>query len=208
MSTDPLEKVATYAESPQEDSPWAYFAAAQQALSQGDTNNAIRELRTVVGTEGLESRIHLQAWHCLRTLGEVPPPDVAREIRGVVVEGGLKGGADVVAAYADRSARYYLAVGGGVMLDKPDVEVTQLVDNLLAAGQVVVDNTDPWDGAPPPAPPKGIVLINMLTFGGVHARQDEFARMESHPLDGPVLRAATALMIALGAKIAAAADQP
>jgi hypothetical protein len=209
LSTDPLEQVATrYAESPQEDSPWAYFAAAQQALSQGDENTAIRELRTVVETVGLESRTFLQAWHCLRTLGEAPTLDVARQIRGVVVESGLKRGADVVAAYADHSARYFLAVGGGVISNDPeDREVAPLVDDLLAAGQVVVDDTDPLDEAPPPAPPEGTVLINLLTFGGLHARQDEFARMDSLPLDGPVLRAATALMTALVAKAAAAADQ-
>ena len=71
--------------------PWSHFAAAQQALSKGDKIGAIQELRRVEEMEGLETRLYLQAWHCLRTLGELPPETIAREVKGVVVEVGLDG---------------------------------------------------------------------------------------------------------------------
>ena len=85
-----LGEVASRATSPSDD-PWSHFAAAQQALSKGDKIGAIQELRRVEEMEGLETRLYLQAWHCLRTLGELPPETIAREVKGVVVEVGLDG---------------------------------------------------------------------------------------------------------------------
>lgn len=51
--------------------------------------------------EGLEARVYLQAWHSPRELDEPTPPDMAWTIQGVVVEVGLKGGLEMVAAYSD-----------------------------------------------------------------------------------------------------------
>jgi hypothetical protein len=75
-----LGEVASRATSPSDD-PWSHFAAAQQALSQGDKIGAIQELRRVEEMEGLETHLYLQAWHCLRTLGELPPETIAREVK-------------------------------------------------------------------------------------------------------------------------------
>ncbi|SRR6266508_2101224 len=120
--------------------------------------------------EGLEARLHLQAWHCLRTLGELPPERIAREVKGVVVEVGLEGGADLLAAYSDHTARYWnFRAGTGIIWDVPgDTEVASLVDALLQAGEAVVNDTGPWDGVRPPVPPKGKARINVLTLGGLH----------------------------------------
>jgi hypothetical protein len=83
---EPLEKAATYAEKSSSASPWSYFASAQQTLKQGEKSRAIDELRKILEIKGLESRVYLQAWHCLRMLGEFPPAEVATKIQGVVVE--------------------------------------------------------------------------------------------------------------------------
>ncbi len=66
---------------------------------------------------GLESRHYLQAWHFLRAAGIQPPEQWAQFVLGVVVEVGMPGGADLVAAYADGSARFYSHAGGGVVWD-------------------------------------------------------------------------------------------
>lgn len=93
----PLEKMTTYSHSL---SPCPHFPAAHQALRNGDHHAAIQHLQKVVHMEELEARAYLQAWHSLRELGEQAPPDMARTIHGVVVEVGLKGGLDMVAAYS------------------------------------------------------------------------------------------------------------
>jgi hypothetical protein len=77
------------------------LCGCSQALRNGDHHAAIQHLQQVVHLEELEARVYLQAWHSLRELGEQAPPDMARTIHGVVVEVGLKGGLDMVAAYSD-----------------------------------------------------------------------------------------------------------
>lgn len=84
-----LEGIARRAASSSDD-VWSHFAAAQQALREGDKIGAIQEIRRVEEMESLEARLHLQAWHCLRTLGEPPPESIARDVKGVVVEANMK----------------------------------------------------------------------------------------------------------------------
>jgi hypothetical protein len=109
----------------------------------GDHDAVVQQLQRVVHMEGLEACAYLQAWHSLRELGEQAPPDVARTIHGIVVEVGMKGGLDMVAAYSDHRARYHNYGAGGVVweLGRGDAEIDQLVDQMLQTGQVIVDNS-------------------------------------------------------------------
>jgi hypothetical protein len=150
FADESLEDVASRATSTSDDI-WSHFAAAQQALREGDKIGAIQAIRRVEEMEGQEARLHLQAWHCLRMLGEPPPESIAREVKGVVVEVGLGGGVDLVAAYADHTARYWnFRAGTGIIWDAPeDTEMASLIDALLQAGEAIVENTGPLDGARP-----------------------------------------------------------
>jgi hypothetical protein len=203
-----LEVVASRAPSSSDD-VWSHFAAAQRALREDDKIGAIREIRQVEEMEGLEARLHLQAWHCLRTLGEVPPERIARDVKGVVVEYALRGSVDLVAAYAGHTARYWnFRAGTGIMWDVPgDTEMASLIDALLRAGEAIVSNTGPWDGARPPVPWRGRARINVLTLGGLHFGEDEFDELAKHPLGGPAINAALALMLALMEKNKASREQ-
>jgi hypothetical protein len=188
----PLEKVATVSHTLP---PWSHFAAAHGALLNGDQDAAIQQLQQVVHMEGLEARVYLQAWHSLRELGEQAPPDMARIIYGVVVEVGLKGGLDLVAAYSDHSARYYNYSGAAIVWDqRGDVEIDQLVELMLQAGQVVVGNSGPWRGAYPSAPPDGRGRINLLTPGGLHFGEGNLDQMSKDPAGGRILNLALTLM--------------
>lgn len=195
-----LEQVATYAQGPAKDTPWSYFAAADQKSKQGDKKGAIAELRHVLAVDGLESRLYLQAWHCLRGLGERPVDNEAGAVKGAVVEAALDNGLDLVAAYADHTARYFNYSGAGVIWDSPDPEIDQLIDNLLNVGQNIVNQIGLWDGPRPPAPPRGAVRITLLTFGGLYFGQGEFDTITQDQLGGPVVQAASELMQALIAK--------
>jgi len=204
FADESLPEAARHGEGPTASEPWSHLAAAQQAASQGDQTTAIRELQKVLGTDGLESRVYLQTWHCLRALGVSPPPETARKVQGVVVEVALDGGLDLVAAYADHSARYFNYAGGGVIWEGADAEISKVIDALLANGQSIVDRIGLWDGARPPAPPTGSVRINLLTFGGLYFGQGEFDALARDPLGGPAIGGAFALMQALIAKQTAA----
>jgi len=201
---EPLEKVATYAKGSNDALPWSHFAAAQQILQQGDKSRAADELRKALEIKGLESRVYLQAWHCLRTLGNFPPADIATQIKGVVVEAAFDQGLDLVAAYSDHSARYFNFSGAGVVWDISDPEIDKIIDGLLAAGQGIISQIGLWDKPRPPAPPKGFVRINLLTYGGLYFGQGDFEVMAKDQLGSPALNGAFALMQALMARQAAA----
>jgi hypothetical protein len=208
FADESLEDVASRATSTSDDI-WSHFAAAQQALREGDKIGAIQAIRRVEEMEGQEARLHLQAWHCLRMLGEPPPESIAREVKGVVVEVGLRGGVDLVAAYADHTARYWnFRAGTGIIWDAPeDTEMASLIDALLRAVEAIVENTGPLDGARPPLPWRGRARINVLTLGGLHFGEDEFDELAKHPLGGPAIKAALALMLALMEKDRARREQ-
>jgi hypothetical protein len=200
---EPLEKMASYAQGLSGENPWAYFAAASQRQAAGDSPGAITALKKILPMRELEVRLYLQAWHGLRALGQFPPMDQAREIQGVVVEVALDRGLDIIAAYADGSARYFNYSGAAIVWDTQDADIDRLVTELLSVGQSLVEVSEPWDGPRPSAPPIGMVRINALTFGGLHFGQGSFQTVSQDGLGGLALRGAFDLMQALIAKVKA-----
>ena len=177
--------------------PWADFARAHRAQEAGDADAAREHLEAVLGTPGLESRHHLQAWHALRALGVQPPAERAKHLHGVVVEVHLPEGLDVLAAYEDGSARYLNHAGGATVWDRPDASMDARVEALLAAGRSVVAAIGPWEGARPPPPSKGHARLCFLTPSGLHFGQGPLDVLSREPLAAPVVAAATELMRAL-----------
>jgi hypothetical protein len=86
--------------------PWSNFVEANEALKRNDQAKAINLLRQIVDTEGLDTRVYLQAWHTLVNLGELPPEPSRGKVRGAVIENHMDQGLDIVAAFADHTARY------------------------------------------------------------------------------------------------------
>lgn len=199
----PLEKIAAYAQGLPEDNPWACFAIAARYSADGDLAAVDLALHKVLQMRSLEVRLYLQAWDCLRGMGKFPSAEEAREIQGVVIEVALERGLDIVATYADGSARYINYSGAAIVWDIHDADIDRMVDELLAVGQSIVDVTEVWDGLRPPAPPTGIVRISLLTFGGLHLVQGSFPAVSQDGLGGLALRSAFDLMQALIVKVQA-----
>jgi hypothetical protein len=200
---EPLVKIGAYAEGLPDDSPWAWFTIAAQRQDAGDAEGAIAALHRVLEIGGLEVRVYLQAWNCLRSLWQQPPQRLAGEIQGLVVEVALERGLDIVAVYADGSARYINYSGAAIVWDTQDADIDRMVAELLAVGQSFVDVSEPWDGPRPPAPEAGLVRINALTFGGLHLGQGSFKAVSQDGLGGLALRGAFDLMQTLVSKVKA-----
>ncbi|WP_210513666.1 hypothetical protein [Hymenobacter terricola] len=179
------------------DMPWALFAAAQEAYQRSDTATAIAALQQVLAAPNLESRQYLQAWQFLRLLGVAPPAAEAKRVLGVVLEVALPQGLDLVAAYADNSARYFNHSGAGVVWDGGHDLAGGPIQALLAAAQPVANAVGPWLEARRPAPPTGQARINMLTPSGLHFGQAPFETLFQDPMGGPVLARGQDLMQAL-----------
>ena len=180
--------------------PWSAFVAARAQIASGDGPAAVANWREVLEHPGLEPRHYLQAWHFLRQHGQLPPTGEAKQVLGVVVEVAMKQGLDLLAAYADHSARYYNYSGAGVVWDHPDTSLDAPIEQLLEASRVVVDLIGPWEQARPAPPPRGQARMAFLTPSGLHFGQGEMGALGQDPLGGRVLQLATVLMQALVAK--------
>lgn len=178
------------------DSPWACFAAANE-LAATDPRGAEQKLQQILAMSDVETRVWLQAWHCLRSLGAVPTDDVARQVHGIVVEVGMDEGVDALAAYNDRSARYFNYSGAAVIWDATTDEMTAFIDPLLEVARVVGAATEPWSGPHPPRPSAGQMLINILTPGGIHIGMGPMNAMQRDPMGAAVIQSALGLMEAL-----------
>jgi hypothetical protein len=183
-----------------ESEPWLSFAKARDHLSSGRTQDAIALFQRIVGMPDLESRHYLQAWHFLRQLGVQPNASVAKDVLGVVVEVALREGLDILAAYADGTARYVNHSGSAVVWDGPDNSLLQQIESVLGAGEVVVDRIGPWKEQRPPAPPTGQARVSVLTPSGLHFGQAQFGVIAGDPLGGMVISKATELVQSLIAK--------
>jgi hypothetical protein len=177
--------------------PWALFGAAQDARQAGDVPAAVSSLREVIATPGLESRHYLQAWQFLRELGIEAPAANAKQVLGVVLEVVLEGGLDLVAAYADNSARYFNYSGKAIVWEGGTDLAGGEIQALLAQAQPVAAAIGPWKEARPGVPPVGQVRINLLTPSGLHFGQGDFGVLFQDPMGGPILARGQALMQAL-----------
>ena len=142
----------------------------------------------------LESRHYLQAYHFLRALGVNAPPEKTKDVLGVVVEVGMQGGLDLVAAYADCHARYYNYSGAGVVWERPGDMLDGCILELLRVGGSVARKIGPWEGIRPPAPEAGHARINVLAPGGLYFAQGPLDSLSKDHPGGPVLAAAFELM--------------
>ena len=177
--------------------PWLSFISARDQLDSDNQESAKQTLQRILEMPDLESRHYLQAWHFLRELGESPSDGDAKRLYGVVVEVSLDEGLDIVAAYADHTARYLNYSGAAIIWERPDESLDQAIDSMLAAGRMVVAQIGPWEEPRPPAPPKGQVRINMLVPSGLHFGQAPFEALSGDPLGGPVISSAMQLMQSL-----------
>jgi hypothetical protein len=170
--------------------PWRVFVAARTQ----DAEKAVRLWREIVAAPDLESRHYLQAWHFLREHGEQPPDEIAKQVLGLVVEMRLKRGLDLLAVYADRSARYYNHAGGGIVVERAEGDLAELIDALLAAAADVVAQIGPSDEPRRGPPPKQHVRLSFLTPSGLHFGEGPVKALEQDPLGGLVIAGASVVM--------------
>lgn len=147
--------------------PWVLLAAAHVKLKMEEAAEAGRLLRAVTLISN-EARLRLWAWHNLRQLGKYPSPDLARQVLGVIIEVPFEDRQDVLAAYADGSARYINHQGGMIVWDRMDETITPLVMNVIREAQPVGAPQEDRLEEPVPADQ---VRLSVLTPGGIHVWQ-------------------------------------
>ena len=147
--------------------PWVLMTAAHVKLKMEEAAEAGRLLRAVTLISN-EARMRLWAWHNLRQLGKYPSPDLARQVLGVIIEVPYEERLDILAAYADGTARYINHQGGMIVWDRLDEAITPRVMNVIREAQPI--GAPQEDRLDDPVPPDE-VRMNVLTPGGIHVWQ-------------------------------------
>ncbi|MEP7166260.1 MAG: hypothetical protein ABI741_16275 [Ferruginibacter sp.] len=185
----PLEQ---WAGAESEDLPWNLFKDAKRCVDKGKNNQAIEMLKKITTLPGLESRHYLQAYFFLNELGSFPEADI--ELFAVVVEVAMDEGLDLLAIYADHSARYYHASGAGVIWDVPDITIGSKIDHILSLGNGIIEQIGPWKAERPAAPVNGRARLNLLTSKGLHFGEADQNVLFQDPLSSKIMYAMLDMM--------------
>jgi hypothetical protein len=174
--------------------PWRSFIAARKAMAEGRVAEAVEGWLRVIDMPGLESRHYLQAWTFLRQRGVQPPAEQAGQILGVVLEVPVGGGLDLLAAYRDRTARYFNYSGRAAIWEHPNNALDSEIDVLLAAGEKIVRAIGAGGKPRPPAPPADQARLNFMTPAGLAFGQAPMSVLMNDPAAKAVVIAGTGLM--------------
>jgi hypothetical protein len=149
----------------------------------------------IISDNETDVRLKILACNELRALGyEVGNKDLF----GVIVEIGLDEGLDVLASFSNGTARYINHSGKVLIWETTeDVKANELKDELFVYSRKVVQQIGPWDQRRKPHPRKGNVRISFLVADGLYFGEGPIDALFRDPLAGPVLNAATALMVYL-----------
>lgn len=177
--------------------PTDQFVKAYQYVKVGKTDDAKKSLWQVLSDPVAEVREKLWAWRALRELGEKPPPSVANEVRGVVIEVPVDDWIDTVAAYSDSRARY-LNGKSAVLIVWEAMEknhISSLAKNLIESAKPLVGKAPIYDKHQPAK--DDVVRVSVLTYGGIYILEAKASDITSSHILSPPFDAGTQLFLAL-----------
>ena len=173
----------------EKNSPWREIFA--------DKFNA-KELQALVDSNTTESRVKILAYNKMRDNKiEVP----SKKLYGVIVEVNMPQGLDVLASFADGSARYInysekIAVVDGV----PNI-FEKHIQAVLDASQNIVDKIGVWDKERLAPPAVGNMRFTFLCSDGLYFGEGSMEAIQSDALSQPLFMSAVGLLRELTDKV-------
>lgn len=162
-----LEEAGQWLETEISRFPWVLLAAAYVRINIGDIDSAIRYLRSVTILAN-DSLVQLWAWHNLRKLGKVPSASIAPQVLGIVIEVPYEENVDILASYADGTARYINHQGGVILWEDVDNSITPLIFEGIQMARPMGERYDHHEDDPIH---EGEVRLTILTPGGMYVWQ-------------------------------------
>lgn len=162
------------------DGAWMLLSKAAKRMRQGDVGCAAEMLLEVAGNPKMETRILLWTWTALRRLGIHPKSYEADEIKGVVIQVPTKSGVDVLAAYADGTARYVNYSGKAIIWEITDASITAIIRKLL---QSCKDLRGVLVAASPVDSDRELLRVTLLTFNGNRFVEASMQSLDSGPIE-------------------------
>ncbi len=134
-------------------------------------------------------------------LAEIAEPMLVREagacVWGVVVEVGMSGGLDLLAAYANATARYYNYSGRAVIWERADASLDGAIVDVLRAAVKIVPYIGLSDEPHRPAPSTSDARLTILTPDGFCFGEGPLDVLGRDQMASSLLGPATALMTKL-----------
>jgi len=155
-----------------------------------DTPN-VKDLNKVIMDTMVESRIRLIACHILKTLHQEPPEKI---LLGVIVEIGMDGGLDVLAAFRDGSARYINYTSRLLIWEHSDLHSALLTKKIFDESERIVAQIGPWNQPRKIFPSTGNLRISFLMSDGLYFGEGPVNILFKDPMAGPALNAATEML--------------
>jgi hypothetical protein len=150
---------------------------------------ALAALATDTSAEG---RIRALAFNRLRAIGETVP---RRVLLGVVVEVGLEGGLDALAAFSDGGLRYINQSSKMLLSDGRNPDFQPLVAELLSASNELLKQLNPSQRVRQPPPRPGNLRITFVASDGLYGGEGSMSAMQSNPMAAPVVERASKLLL-------------
>lgn len=148
-------------------------------------------VRALAEDASQESRCRMLAYNWLR----LNQHGVAtKELLGVIIEVPLKGGLDVMAAYADGRVRYINQTGRLAVFEVAPPNVVAQAAKVLDAGRVVITKIGPWNRPRLPAPKPGKIRLTFLVSDGLYFGEGPFPGMDHDPIAALVIQTGSALL--------------
>jgi hypothetical protein len=162
------------------DGAWMLLSKAAEHMRQGEVGRAAEVLLEVAGNPKMETRILLWSWAALRCLGIHPKSYEADDIKGVVIQVPMESGVDVLAAYADGTARYVNHSGKTIVWEITDATITAIIRKLLESCK---DLRGVVFAASPNHSVKDLVRVTLLTFTGNRFAEASMQSLASSPIN-------------------------
>lgn len=155
------------------------------------TPQDVVQLHAIVDNPDLSTPRRLLAYKQLAAEGAAVG---ARELLGVIVEIGMDGAVEVIAALEDGTATIISPKGKVMQLSDPDEVSDEYVDPLLDAAILAVNKWPAQKTARQPPPAEGSARISLLVADKVHTKEGSFMELEEDATAGPVLEHAASLL--------------
>ena len=156
-----------------------------------DPNPSDEALKGIVNDTDTEARHRAIASHLLVLRGKA---DSVRRIFGVIVEVGMDEGLDVLAAYADGTARYINYIEKMIVWETRTKESDDLIGDLFSAAYSLVQQIGPWEGERRPPPTAGNARLTILVSDGLYFGEGPFGALANDPVGGAVIQGAAKQM--------------
>jgi hypothetical protein len=154
----------------------------------------VKALQGLASNPSEESCLRILAF---KALGKNAVPTQRKELLGIVIEVGLDGGLDTLAAYRDSRARYINQSGKMLIWETNDAKVEEKIKKLFFAGEKVVEKIGAWDNSRLPPPTKGLMRMTFLVNDAIYFGQGPMEMLQRDSLGGSVVTSATELLVEL-----------